>query len=242
MRLSPTPFGTKNFAAFVFDLDGTLVDSRPAIEKAAQTALSEVLPDRVGICVTATIGPPIRQMLKAALGESDEATLDRLVAVFRREYDSGMWRETMIYPRVVELLEQIVAQGGDSFILTNKPMVPTIKILRRLKIDRQIREAVTPDSPKFPFTSKADGLSALIKRHNLARTATLVVGDLRDDANAAKGCGVAFAAATYGYGRWDQNSDGKNYLLINSPGDLIPVVKRKSIVEAGRNSINRDGG
>jgi phosphoglycolate phosphatase len=214
----------------VFDLDGTLVDSRPAIEKAVQNALSEIVPQRLGISVMETIGPPIREMLKTALCEIDETTLDRLVTVFRREYDSGIWRETTVYPQVIELLEQIVSQGARSFILTNKPMIPTLKILQRLGIHRQIRETVTPDSPKFPFTSKGEALSALMKRHNLARGATLVVGDLPDDAKAADSCGVAFAAAIYGYGRWDHDFDGKNYLLIKSPGDLIPLAKKTNKV------------
>jgi phosphoglycolate phosphatase len=217
--------GTGPFTAFVFDLDGTLVDSRPAIEKAAQNALSEVVPDRRGVRVTAIIGPPIREMLKTALGEIDDLTLDRLVAAFRREYDSGIWRETAAYPRVIELLEEIVAQGASSFVLTNKPRIPTMKILRRLKIDRRIQEVVTPDSRRFPFTSKAEALSALMKRHKLARGTTLVVGDLPDDARAAEGCGVAFAAAIYGYGRWDQDPDGAHYLRIKSPSDLVPLVR-----------------
>ncbi len=231
--LSPTPFGTENYRAFVFDLDGTLVDSRPAIEKAAQRALAEVLPDRRCINVTSTIGPPIREMFKLVLGEIDQLLLDRLVSVFRHEYDSDTWQETVAYSGVIELLDHIVAHGGSSFVLTNKPQLPTMKILQQLNIVEQIHEVVTPDSPTFPFTSKVGALSALMNRHKLTRSATLVVGDLPDDANAAEGCGVAFAAAVYGYGRWDQDSDGKNCLFINSLSDLIRLVKRTSKVAAG---------
>lgn len=193
-------FATDPYRAFVFDLDGTLVDSRPAIEKAAQAAIAEVLPALRGRAVTKVIGPPIRQMFNLTVASADAATLDALVAVFRRVYDNGVCRETPAYPGLVPVLARIAARGASSFVLTNKPLHPTRQILDALGCLEYVREIVTPDSPLHPFTAKADALAALLRRHGVAPAAALLVGDSADDATAAAACGVRFAAAVYGYG------------------------------------------
>jgi phosphoglycolate phosphatase len=225
LTLSPMPLGTSLYTAFVFDLDGTLVDSRPAIEKAAQIAIEQVVPACRGRIVTPMIGPPIRQMFKTVMGEIDDPTLDRLVAVFRQAYNSGICRESPAYPGVPELLAQIAAHGATSFVLTNKPKVPTILLLQHLGVWHQIRETVNPDSSQDPFTSKTQALAALMQRHNLQQTHTLMVGDSADDAEAAHACKIAFAAAAYGYGRWDKQLMGNDYTIINSPNELLALLE-----------------
>ena len=91
----------QTFSAFVFDLDGTLIDSRPAIEKAAQLAIAAVLPAHQGRCVTDVIGPPIRIMFRRIIGNCDEDTLERLVAARRSMVTSAISRtRRAILPRV----------------------------------------------------------------------------------------------------------------------------------------------
>jgi len=211
--------------AFVFDLDGTLVDSRFSIEKAAQMAIAEVTPAYRGRRVTAAIGPPIRQMFAQVLGAVDPPTLDLLVSAFRKAYDSGVCRETPAYPGVLEMLARIAAQGSASFVLTNKPFVPTRQILARLAIEPHIHEVVTPDSPVHPFASKPEALAALLRRHNLAPDSTVLVGDSKDDAAAAGACGVLFAAAIYGYGGLQPEPDGRNRVTLNRPMDVLSLLE-----------------
>jgi len=209
------------YSTFVFDLDGTLVDSRPAIEKAAQQALSAVVPAYQGRCITAAIGPPIRTMFQQVAGELDSTTLDRLVAAFRNAYDRETCLETPAYAGVPEMLAKISAQGATSYVLTNKPRVPTFRILAHLDIDHHLREILTPDSPTTPFASKAEALRSLMHRHKLGASDVLMVGDSGDDALAASACGVAFAAALYGYGGLHKAADLKNWLIIESPQDIL---------------------
>ena len=211
----------QTFSAFVFDLDGTLIDSRPAIEKAAQLAIAAVLPAHQGRCVTDVIGPPIRIMFRRIIGNCDEDTLERLVAAFRVAYDGGVCLETPLYAGASEVLLRIASQGGTNYILTNKPWGPTCRILTHLGIRSHVREIVTPDSREPPFASKTEGLCNLLKRHRLAASDVLMIGDSPDDAEASEACGVAFAAAVYGYGGLDKASNRKNWLIIESPQDIL---------------------
>ena len=211
----------KRFRAFIFDLDGTLVDSRPAIEKAAQMAIDRVAPSYSGRHITAAIGPPIRQMFATVLQATDPDLLDALVAAFREVYDFDVCRETPAYPGVPALLARIAACGASSFVLTNKPIAPTRLILSSLGLASLVREIVTPDSGNEPFISKTKALSELLVRHGLLPDRTVMVGDSADDAVAAEACGVAFAAALYGYGNLQADASAANWLTISTPGDMI---------------------
>jgi phosphoglycolate phosphatase len=215
----------KRFRAFTFDLDGTLVDSRPAIEKAAQMAIDRVAPSYSGRHITAAIGPPIRQMFATVLQTTDPELLDALVAAFREVYDSDVCRETPAYPGVPELLARIAACGASSFVLTNKPSAPTRLILSSLGLVSLVGDIVTPDSENQPFISKAKALSALLDRHGLSPDHAVMVGDSADDAVAAEACGVAFVAALYGYGNLQANPSSAGWLRISTPEDMILLLR-----------------
>jgi phosphoglycolate phosphatase len=191
---------SRPFIAFIFDLDGTLVDSRPSIEKSAQMAIASALPNLTGISVSSFIGPPIRQMFRLSLGVEDEALLDQLVSAFRKAYDSGICRESKAYPNVVQVLRSIVDQGVNNYVITNKPYSPTRQILESIGCENLIHEILTPDCRLYPFDTKKEALSSLIKRHHLESNSVLMVGDSMDDFEAAKFNGVRFVAALYGYG------------------------------------------
>lgn len=210
-------------------MDGTLVDSRPAIEKAAQHAIAIVLPQFLGRTVTTCIGPPIREMFRRTLDNPSADVLDRLVAVFRSAYDSVAWRETPAYPGVVELLAEIQANRAVSFVVTNKPFRPSTAILQTIGCSAFVREIVTPDSPLQAFRSKSEALHGLVSRHRLDAEDILVVGDSVDDAEAAKVSGLSFAAALYGYGNLTKD-DG---YPVQEPSDLIKFIRRRSPAGGG---------
>jgi phosphoglycolate phosphatase len=212
------------FRAFVFDLDGTLVDSRSAIEKAAQMAIERVAPSYSGRRVTSAIGPPIRQMFAKVLETDDASLLDALLVGFREVYDTDVCRETPAYPGVAELLTRIAGRGDSSFVLTHKPLAPTRLILSSLGLVSHVREVVTPDSLYGPFISKTNALAGVLDRGGLSPTRTVMVGDSADDAAAAEACGVAFAAALYGYGNLSAEAAAKHWLTIEEPADVILLL------------------
>jgi phosphoglycolate phosphatase len=122
---------------------------------------------------------------------------------------------------VAELLARIAACGASSFVLTNKPIVPTRLILSSLGLEPHVREIVTPDSAPQPFVSKTKALAALLERHRFAPARAVMVGDSADDAAAAEACGVVFAAALYGYGNLSADASANNWLTIETPTDMI---------------------
>lgn len=210
----------------IFDLDGTLVDSRPGIERASAAAVARVWPGRPAVSVASLIGPPIRVMLAAAYPDATEADLDALVAEFRAAYDGGHWRDTTAFPGLVEVLDAIAAAGGRAFVVTNKPHGATRQILAQLGAGRRFAAVVAPDDPGTPWTGKADALAALVHAHAIRRAAAAYVGDSPDDREAARFAGLPFVAAAYGYGAAARTPDPADLAIVDSLSSLIDFLPR----------------
>lgn len=185
---------------YIFDLDGTLIDSVPGINLAVTQACRSVGLDKGLPCMRQYIGPPIRTMLARAMCTEDKVLLDSLEQAFRYYYDLYGWKESCPYPGVEKTLRTLHSRGGRLCLLTNKPRRPTILILELLGWHSFFDYIVTPDSPDFHFTHKEDAALSLSHRMGLCATKTLLVGDSADDFRAAQVAGFHFGAAAWGYG------------------------------------------
>lgn len=207
-----------------FDLDGTLVDSLPGISFSATEALARVCPGKTAPDFSPFIGPPIREIFQLALQEEDGDLLDRLCLAFRQSYDSQGWTKTEVYPGVNRVIASLHDSGMICRVLTNKPLVPTLRILRHLALDGFMSEVITPDKRSPGFTSKIEAARDAQNRHSLTGTCALVVGDSSDDCAAAEACGFQFAAVAYGYGAAHRLTRPSVHFRIERFADLLDVV------------------
>ncbi|MEI6494403.1 MAG: HAD hydrolase-like protein, partial [Verrucomicrobiota bacterium] len=160
----------------IFDLDGTLVDSLPGIERSAREAIESVLPGVPMPDLKAIIGPPIAAMFKNVWPDLDPEKMARLVAVFRSHYVENGCLDSLPFPGVMETLFRLQAEGVSMFVLTNKPDAPTKKILEVLGLAEFFAGVFAPDSPESPFVSKPDGARMLAEKFGLDPGQTTLVG------------------------------------------------------------------
>jgi phosphoglycolate phosphatase len=182
-----------------FDLDGTLIDSLPGIKYSIGIALAQCGFTPKNIDLRAIIGPPIRDIL-GKLTESRDADLDRLENAFRCSYDNDGWRRTDLYPETSAVLTTMHDAGFRLFVVTNKPLHISMRILERTQIGHRFERVITRDSRLPHYASKDEMLNELLASCDVPGSDCLFVGDTEEDSLAAAKCGVKFAHATYGYG------------------------------------------
>ena len=185
----------------IFDLDGTLADTHPGIADAFHAALFEILPEIAVPDFIRHIGPPVREVFRKALGCDDETTLDSLNAAFRHHYDGVYWKNSHPYSGIPRLLRYLRQQAIPCSVLTNKPSLPTSRILDHFNLRIHFDKVISPDTISPPFRFKSEAAIHLTKLLNLDPRNTWMIGDSDDDAAAAAACGFQFAAAAYGYGQ-----------------------------------------
>ncbi len=227
----------------IFDLDGTLVDSRLGILSSLKQAVRRVLPDSSPDSLEFSIGSPVREMLQSTLGTSTLQELDALEAAFRSIYDDEGWKKTELFPGVMETLKVFQAHDVPMSIATNKPTLSTGRILSHLGLSPFFVEVVCPDSRSPQFTEKTESIRYLLNKHALQSEHVIYVGDSLDDLFTAEALSIHFIGVEYGYGSF-RDLARPAHLVREFPELLMSVSALSDMVSTStlRRSemINRD--
>jgi len=182
----------------IFDLDGTLIDSRPGITASLKLALEDaglyrpLTPDQV------PIGPPLDELVKLTTGLSDQRRIDFIVERFAFHYDSTGYQYSTLFDSVYFLLETLHSCSVSLYIATNKRLNPTLKILDLFSISSFFDDVFALDSCPGGYHSKSEMLKSMIQQCSLG-THAVYVGDRYDDFKAAVDNSLAFRFPFWGY-------------------------------------------
>ena len=207
----------------IFDLDGTLIDSAPAILQSFAQVLERHDITPLHPLSSALIGPPLRPTLQKLSGITDPARLEALAADFVDVYDGHAYRATLAYDGVDAMLRALLEGGARLHIATNKRLAPTEKILHHLGWHTLFHSVYALDRASPAYPGKADMLQALLRDEGVAVEAACYVGDTPGDLDAAQACGLRFHGVEWGYGRFV--SSGGSLLLHERPEGLLAELE-----------------
>jgi len=192
---------TGSFRLIVFDLDGTLIDSRKDIADAANRLLRDcgaepLAEDRIGRMVGAGAATLVARAFAASGIERPPDALERFLAIYGR----GLLNHTRAYHGIPDVLEALASRAPLA-VLTNKPLAPTRRILAGLDLARFFDEdAIVGGDGPFPRKPDPTGLHHLVSRAGTAQGDTLLVGDSIIDWQTARRASSSICVARYGFG------------------------------------------
>ncbi len=195
------PRFTDLYDLFVFDLDGTLADTRVDIARSVNYALSrQGLPPLEVPVVTRYVGNGARVLMERALGSRGaQADLESALRDFLAHYREHCLDSTTLYPGVLEALRGLRGEGKWLAVLTNKPLDPTKRILEALGVLSFFHRIEGGDSAPARKPDPS-GLLGIAGELGCDRSRTLVVGDSSVDVETARAAGAAAAVVVYGFG------------------------------------------
>jgi len=211
---------------FIFDLDGTLIDSAFDIKRCLKIALREN-----GIIIDPLkkiqVGPPMELIIRDAAEGISENAAAQVLKTYRRIYASDSLDNTIPFDFIIETLKIIKAQNLGAFIATYKPMGSAKNILAR-HFKELYKDIISPDDIKdFDYKtriSKADMLKLLMDKWSMKPCETVMIGDAKSDIDGAKGAGITALAALYGYSSYEDLKDAD--IKFNNGKDLFDYVKQ----------------
>ena len=211
---------------FVFDLDGTLVDSRRDIADAANELLvscgAPPLPETdIGRMVGDGAARLVARAFRASGVECPTDALERYLAL----YDERLLNHTRPYSGIPGALEAL-GQRAALAVLTNKPMASTRRILAGLDLARYFPAAAVlgGDGP-FPRKPDPAALRHLIAGVAAAADSTLMVGDSVVDWQTARAAPARVCLVRYGFG-FDSvplHELAAGDRVIDAPSDLLSL-------------------
>lgn len=200
----------------LFDLDGTLIDSSASILAALASALDREGRVPVAPLDQSLIGPPLRTTLRRIAGCEDPELIERLADHFLENYDTVGYRQTQPYPGVDAALRTLAAHGHALFIVTNKRIRPTSRILDLLNWTKLFTGAYALDVLDPVAPSKSALIRWVLATHAIDPTTACLIGDTPEDAQAAADNELRFIGVRWGYGRFSPEASCDMTMLENA--------------------------
>lgn len=169
---------------FVFDLDGTLVDSIPGIARGLNLALKALgYPEHSVDAIREMVGKGARELCLASLkgyfnGNVPEEAFEAVHRGFMREYPHTWQEGTVPYPGIREMLLSLAGEGHPLGVLSNKPHAVTVPLVRHILPEIPFRE-VMGFSERFPRKPEPDSLLSIVRSWGREPAQVCMVGGLR---------------------------------------------------------------
>ena len=210
----------------VFDLDGTLTDSRAGITASIRHALARLgreCPDDDELA--AYIGPPLRGTFTALLGTRDPALIEAAMAHYRARYDDVGLFENAVYDGVPEMLESAARLAGTMLVATAKLRHAAARIVTHFDLARHFH-GVYGAEPDGRFDRKTDLLAHLIDTGVIRAETAVMVGDRDLDIAAARAHRIRSVGALWGFGDRRELTEAGADDLCESPRALVACLMR----------------
>ena len=209
--------------ALIFDLDGTLIDSKQDLIHSVNAMLVEMGREKLHEdTISGYIGHGAPKLVARALGNgAAEKEREQALRFFLAHYEAHKLDSTRPYPGVAEALEEL--REFPMAVLTNKPVRVSRRIVEGLGLEKYFRAVYGGNS--FD-TKKPDPLGArkILEELGAAAGETMLVGDSEVDVQTARNAGTLAAAVNYGFGTHDRVAYPADVYLERLT-DLAPLLE-----------------
>jgi len=195
----------------IFDLDGTLVDTKKDIALSLNYALEKegfaTLPQAH---IEALVGWGAKQLVEEALGHPTAEELQRVFVTFLNYYEAHLLDYSEIYPGVVEFLKS--HRDWKMAVVTNKPEVHSHKLLKGMGLDSYFFSVVGGDT--LPTRKPDTGVLRVLQEQIGPWELGAMVGDSLIDHRFGKAGGLLTCLLTHGFGLAEELREAKPNFLV----------------------------
>jgi phosphoglycolate phosphatase len=208
-------FDARSMDLIIFDLDGTLIDSRLDLINSVNAMLRHFArPELPGEVVASYVGDGAPMLVRRALSDpEDDRFFKEALEFFLSYYREHKLDHTRVYDGIPEALEQIRTNGKQRklAVLSNKPVNPSRDIVEALGMGDFFMCVYGGNSFE---TKKPDplGVATLLKETNTDQSHAMIIGDSSVDVLTGRNAGIATCGVTYGFAP---------HTLCEAPPDVV---------------------
>ena len=217
-----------SFKYILFDLDGTIVNTKEGITRCVEYSLSHF-----GISVKnrdeleVFIGPPLHKSFQVYYGFDEEKSMDAVSKYRERYKDIGIF-ECNPYEGIVELIKELYKNNYYIGLATSKPEEYAIRILEKFKLLKYFR-VVTGSNMDGSRTDKDEVIKEAIERFGASgkEEEFLMIGDRHHDIYGAKKNGIKTVGVSYGFAKGDELVEAGADYIVTFPFQIKEILDKE---------------
>lgn len=215
----------------LFDVDGTLVDSKKVIIDAANyTLLNLGFKQKKEEEIINHLGFEVSYLISRLTGSYDPALIIKGVKIFKGYWSEHITADSMLFNGVIETLNYLKSK---EMIITSNGIRKVIeRMLNNFKIRKFFKEIISGDEPDCikptacPINMVFDRFK--LENRTIDKNRIMIVGDMDIDIKAGKNAGIKTCAVTYGIGKKKDIVNAKPDFLIDDISELKNIIKKSN--------------
>ncbi len=216
----------KYYDYILFDLDGTLTDSKPGIIECIAYALEKENVPYTNQILDKMVGPPFRVSMHDFLG-LEMPEIEKLIGIYRGVYEEYGYKNCKVFEGVEQMLSALKNAGKVLGVATSKPIKFTQMIMRDFDLGKYF-DYVAGASSDASKEAKSDVIQGALENLGVKdKSKVLMVGDRLYDIEGAHMQGIDCAAVLYGYGSKEEFEEYKAEYILAAPDDVVKLVLGK---------------
>ena len=206
----------------IFDLDGTLIESKWDIAESVNFTLAELgLPQRPIEEIFGYVGDGVKKLLRLAVGEGNQARFEEALKVFRGHYLDHCLDRTTFFPGIEPMLQHFAHKR--KAIATNKSIDYTRVIMNGLGPAHFVYMVGGDDG--FGLKPEPGMLLHILEKLNVAKDRAVLVGDSTNDINGGHNAGIRVCAVGYGMGNREKMAACQPDWFVERPEELMEIFE-----------------
>ena len=206
--------------ALLFDLDGTLTDSKEGIVKCVVESLKPIGITAAPASLLGFIGPPLTWSYPHYFGLNEEET-EQAVARFQTRYATVGKFENRVYAGIPETLAALCARGYRLAVATSKPHRFAKEIIAHFDLARYFEAVQGADMEEH--SCKADVIRLVLAEMGVSPDDAVMIGDRRYDMEGAGQTGVDAVGVLWGYGSREELTASGAAEVLSTPEELLTL-------------------
>lgn len=213
----------KKYDYILFDLDGTLTDSKQGIVECIAYALDKENIPYTSAILDKMVGPPFRVSMREYFG-LEMPEIEKLIEIYRGVYEVDGYKKCKVFDGVCQMLSDLKNAGKILGVATSKPIKFTRLIMRDFDLAKYF-DFVGGASSDASKEAKRDVVRMVLDNLKVEdESKVLMVGDRLYDIEGAHAENVDCAAVLYGYGNREEFEQYKADYILQTPADVVKLV------------------
>ncbi len=216
----------------IFDLDGTLGDTRQSLVRSVEQTLARMgLPPITEEQCISFVGNGARRLMEKALAVSGPENISRIeeaMEVYGDIFDKNCTYGVRSYEGIHDVLEQMNQMGIKLAVLSNKPHRQTEKVIKEM-FGNDTFAYVQGQKETIPRKPDKAAFKLLMERFGVSGKECLYVGDSEVDVAAGKNAGIKTISVSWGFRTKEELKAAGAEYIIDKAGELLQYMKEGGV-------------
>ncbi len=210
-------------ALLIFDLDGTLIDSRKDIAASVNLTFRDLgLPEKPVELIYSYVGNGVRRLILDTVQSADPLLIDRSLQIFEGHYLKHLLDDTILYPGMEEVLRHF--DEKKKAVVTNKPLLYSTKIIEGLQV-RAHFDLILGAEPIVQLKPHPEMILRTLDYLKVSPADAVMIGDSLNDIQAARSAGIKSCGVGYGLGNVEELKSGTPDFFAETVEELKRLFK-----------------